>query len=288
MGFGKAEFPRQAGMFDGSLWRSTSATVESRDQHHVSVGFGHTRGDGSNADFADEFDANACGTVGVFQVVNELSKVLDRVNVMVWRRGNESHTWCRVTGFGDPRINFSTRKLATFTGLGTLCELDLQFAGLGEIEAGHAETTGCDLLDRTVFRIATVVGPSEAFGVLTTFAGVGFPADAVHRDGQGLVGLARNRSVAHGSGFETLEDILDRLNFFDRHGSALLKVKKPAQREMLFGLLIDQVRVGLEGIVVARAHGTLQRVNDLRAEQVSLAFGAPLVFAADFQGFSVA
>ena len=171
-----------------------------------------------------------------------------------------------MTGFGDPRIDFSARKLTTFTGFSALSELDLQLASLGKIEAGHAETSGRDLLDRTVFRVAALIGPSKTLGVLATFTCVGFSADAVHRDGEGLVGFARNRSVAHGSGFETLKDVLDRLNFFDRHRSALLEVKKPAQREMLLGLLIDQVRVGLEGIVVARAHGALQRVNDLWAE----------------------
>ena len=94
------------------------------------MSFGNACSDGADADFTDELYADACCAVGVFQVVNQLSKVLDRVNVVVRRRGNESHARRRVTGFGDPRIDFSTRKLTALTRLSTLCQLDLQLARL--------------------------------------------------------------------------------------------------------------------------------------------------------------
>ena len=53
--------------------------------------FCHTRGDGADARCTHQLDAHPRARVDLLQVVNQLGKVFDRINVMVrWRR-NERH-----------------------------------------------------------------------------------------------------------------------------------------------------------------------------------------------------
>src|SRR5262249_43571566 len=86
--------------------------------------------------------------------MDQLRQVLDGVDVMVRRRGDESHSWRRMANLGDPRIHFVARQLPPFARLGALGHLDLQFLGIYEINAGDAETAGSHLLDRAVLGIA--------------------------------------------------------------------------------------------------------------------------------------
>ena len=55
------------------------------------MGFCHTSGDGADACRAHQLDAHPRARVDLLQVVDQLGKVFDRINVMVrWRR-NERH-----------------------------------------------------------------------------------------------------------------------------------------------------------------------------------------------------
>ena len=75
-------------MFDAGLGRRAGAAVISADEHDVGMRLGDAGGNGSDADFGDELDADPRMVVGVFQVVNELRQVLNRVNIMMRRRGD--------------------------------------------------------------------------------------------------------------------------------------------------------------------------------------------------------
>ena len=73
----------------------------------------------------------------------------------------------------------------------------------------------------------------EALWILAAFAGIGLAANAVHGDGKTLVGFLGDRTEAHGTGCETLDDLLRRLHVVERHGTAvgvLVELKQPAQR----------------------------------------------------------
>ena len=56
---GQAEFPRAARVFDGRERRRARAAVVAGNQHHVRVRLGDAGGDGADADFGDEFHADA-------------------------------------------------------------------------------------------------------------------------------------------------------------------------------------------------------------------------------------
>ena len=70
----------------------------------------------------------------------------------------------------------------------------------------------------TALRREIAVGVAlEALFVFAAFAGVRHAAEAVHGDGQRLVRLLADGAEAHGAGGEALDDLLGRLDFFDRN-----------------------------------------------------------------------
>ena len=89
---------------------------------------------------------------------------------------------------------------------------------------------------------------------------------------------------ARGAGFAALDAGCDGFDLRDRHGGAGLELEEAAQREDLLHRVVHQAGVDLEGLVVAGAHGLLEAVDDLRAEEVGFAFVTPLVVAADSEG----
>ncbi len=229
----------------------------------------------------------ACG-VGVLQIVDQLGQVLDRVNIVMRRRRDQPDAGGRVAYFGNPGIDFLAGQLPALAGFGALGHLDLQLAGVDQVIAGDAEAGRGHLFDRAVARIAVGV-QHVARRVLAAFAGVAAPANAVHRNRQGLVGLFADRTVGHGAGFEALHDRIRpaRLPQSARAVRSNLKSSRPRSVFSLAGLVIDELRVALELLVIVIAAGLLQLVNCLGVEEVVFAVFAPLVLAANLQGAPV-
>src|SRR3712207_1819487 len=103
------------------------------------------------------------------------------------------------------------------SGLGALRHLDLDVVGVDQVLAGDAEPAAGHLLDRRAAQVAVRVR-GEPVGILAPLTGVRLAAEPVHRDREGLVGLLRDRAVAHRPGLEALDDLADRLDLLDRHG----------------------------------------------------------------------
>ena len=281
MGLGEAEFPGQAGVLERGLGRGARAAVVARDEDDVGVGLGDAGGDRADADLGDELHADAGLLVGVLEVVDQLGEVLDGVDVVVGRRRDEADAGGRAAGLGDPRVDLGARQLAALAGLRALGHLDLDLAGVDEVLAGDTEAAGGDLLDGGVLRIALLVGPGEAGGILAALTGVGLAADSVHRDGERLVCLLRDGAVRHRAGLEAAHDGFGGLDLLQRdRGGRVLELEQAPQRAMRAALVVDQPRVGLVGRQAVGPHRLLQGVDRLRREQVRLAGGAPLVQAA--------
>ena len=147
LGVGQPDLPRRAGVFEAGQRRGAGAAVVAGDQHDVGVRLGDTGRDRADTDAADELDVDAGVGVGVLQVVDELGQILDRVDVVVRRRGDQPDAGRRVPGLGDVRIHLVARKLAALTGFGALSHLDLDVGGVHQVVAGDAEATGGDLFD---------------------------------------------------------------------------------------------------------------------------------------------
>src|SRR5713101_9027462 len=91
------------------------------------------RGDGADAYLGYQLDADAGMMVRVFEIMDQLRQILNRVDIVVRRRRNQSHSWRRITDAGNPRIDLVAGKLAAFARLGALGHLDLQLLGVDQI-----------------------------------------------------------------------------------------------------------------------------------------------------------
>ena len=147
LGFRQTDFPRAAGVLDGRPGRSAGATIVPSDHHMVTLAFGNARSDGADTDLADQLDADARMRRHIFEVVNQLRQVFDRVNIVVRRRRNQADARNRVAQATDVVRHLAARQLTAFTGLGTLRHLDLNLIGTAEVLGGHAKSARSDLLD---------------------------------------------------------------------------------------------------------------------------------------------
>src|SRR6185437_16723619 len=124
---------------------------------------------------------------------------------------------------------------------------DLQLVRVYEVVDGHAEAPGGDLLDRRAAPVAVGVG-REAHRVLPALARVRAPAEAVHRDRERLVRLARDRAEAHRAGAEAAHDLLRGLDLLERDRLAARTVAgadldQSPQGRLARGVLVDGARV---------------------------------------------
>mmetsp|Transcript_19585 Transcript_19585/g.63107 ORF Transcript_19585/g.63107 Transcript_19585/m.63107 type:complete len:667 (+) Transcript_19585:756-2756(+) len=211
VGLGEPELPRQARVLDARPRRRAGAAVAARDDDVVGLGLGHAGGDHADAHLGDELHGDTRGTVGALEVVDELSEVLDRVDVVVGRRRDEADAGRGAARLCDEVRDLVAWQLAALARLRALRHLDLDLVGVGEVVGRHAEAARGDLLDG---RAAAV---RETARVLAPLARVRLPAELVHRDGERLVCLRRDGAERHCAGAEALDDLLGSLHLVERH-----------------------------------------------------------------------
>src|SRR3989338_2673467 len=129
---------------------------------------------------------------------------------MVWRRRYQSDTRCRIAHFSDRNAYFVAGKLPTLAGLGALCYLYLQFIGVSKVVAGYPEAARRYLFYCRAQAIA-VRKRDIPYRVLAALTGIGFSAEAVHRDSDRLMRLLTYRPETHGAGHKTLYYLVCRL-----------------------------------------------------------------------------
>ena len=151
--FGQPQLPRNAGVLDRCERRRARAAVVSADQHDVGMRLGDARGDRADADLGHQLHRNARLRIDVLQIVDQLRQILDRVDVVVRRRRDQSHAGDRVPRARDVLIHLVAGKLTALAGLRALRDLDLQLVGVHQVVRGDAEAAGGHLLDRAA-RIA--------------------------------------------------------------------------------------------------------------------------------------
>ena len=268
VGLCETKLPRQAGVLDAGLRRSAGSAVVTADQDDVRVALGHTRGNRAHPYLRDQLDADAGVVVSVFQVVNQLGQVLDRVNIMVRRWRDQTDAGRRIAHLGDPWIDLPSGQLAPFTRLGPLGHLDLQLFCLSEVIAGHAEPARGHLFDRAVARIPIGVG-NVTRRILTSLARVALAADAVHGDGEGFMRFLADGTVRHRAGLEAFDDRFHRFHFLDGNGLGReLQPHEASQGRHPFRLIVDQFCVLFECGVIVVAARLLQEVDRFGVKQM--------------------
>ena len=57
-----------------------------RYQNGIGLGLGHTGGNGADAGRGDQLDTDFCVRVDLFQVINQLRQIFNRIDVVMRRR----------------------------------------------------------------------------------------------------------------------------------------------------------------------------------------------------------
>ena len=174
----------------------------------------HASGNSAYAHFGDEFHRNARRWLHVLKIVDQLSEVFDRINVVVRRGRDKAHTRRRVAHRANALVDLVTRQLPAFTRLCALRHLDLDIVGICEILSRHTKAARGDLLDAAAHRVAVFHG-LETEWFLAAFTRVRAPANTVHRNREGRVRLMADRAKAHRAGGETLDDFSGWLDLVD-------------------------------------------------------------------------
>eukprot|EP00967_Tisochrysis_lutea_P075911 scaffold102444_cov32-Tisochrysis_lutea.AAC.4 len=198
-------------MLDAGPSGSAGTTVSARDDNVICLSLGYAGGDNTHTNLGHKLNGYSRSAIGRLEVVDELRQVLDRIDVVMrWRR-NEADTRCGAPRLGYELGHLVPGQLAALAGLSALRHLDLDFVGVCQVFGGDTETAGGDLLDR---RAPVVLEPK---GVLTTLTGIRFAAERVHRNGERLMCLARDRAEGHRTCAEAAHYLLCWLNLINRN-----------------------------------------------------------------------
>ena len=269
LGFHQSQFPRTTRILHGRERAGAGAAVVAGNGDQIRIGFGYAGGDSPDARFRNQLHGDHRFRVNLLQVENQLSQILDRVNIVVRRRGDQRYAGYGIAQLGDIGGDFITRQLAAFAGLRALSDFNLNNVGVNQVSRGHAEAAGGDLLDARDF-----IG-AVACRIFAAFAGVGVTADAVHCFRQRFVRFRAQRADRHRRGIEAFEQFAGRLNVVQVHrGSVRRYAQQIAQR--CRRALINQLRVLLVIAVFAALYRLLQRAHHVRV--IGVIFAAVDVF----------
>ena len=115
--------------------------------------------------------------------------------------------------------------------------------------------------------------------VLTALATIAARANAVHRDGERLMRLGRERAQRDARRQQPLADFGDALHLLQRDGLEALgaEIQQVAQRHRRAAA--HTLRIALEHLIAVGGHGLLQRVDQRAVKGMRLAPAAQLVQA---------
>jgi hypothetical protein len=189
------------------------------DHDVVGVSFGDARGDRPHAQLRDQLHAHGGARIDALQVVNQLRQIFNAIDVVMGRRADQRDSGLCMPQTRDQLSHFVAGKLAAFSGLGALRNLDLQFLGVRQVLGGNAEAARSHLLDLVVAR--QKIGRSVRLGavrigIFAAFAGIGAAAQLVHGKGDGFVRLGTERAKRHATGDETSRQAVLLLHLIHR------------------------------------------------------------------------
>jgi hypothetical protein len=199
MRLGEPQFPGRAGVLDRGQRTRAGAAIVAADRDQIGVGLGDARRHRADAGLGHELDRHQRARIDLLQIEDQLREILDRVDVVVRRRRNQSDARAREAQARDHLVDLVPRQLAALAGLRALRDLDLQHLGIDQVFRRDAEAPRGDLLD-----LGILLG-AVAHRVLAALARVRARAEAVHRDRERLVRLGRQRSQGHAGAVEARE-----------------------------------------------------------------------------------
>ncbi len=91
---GNTELPRQTCVIDRAFRSSARSAVKAGYEHNLSACLCNACRDRSHACLCNELNGDASFLVGILEIVDQLSKILDRINIVMRRRRYKSDA-CR-------------------------------------------------------------------------------------------------------------------------------------------------------------------------------------------------
>ena len=311
LGFCQTDLPRATAMFDRRPRRCARTTVMTCNHHMVGLALGNASGNRTDTDFGYQFHADVAMGRNIFQIVNQLRQIFNRINIMVGWGRNQAHTGNGMAQFTDVIGNLATGQLTPFTGFCALCHFDLDLVGAGEVFSGHTKATRSHLLDAAAQRItrfqrqigfhvfctddalqAIALFDGDAFqlvavtgSIFTAFTRIALAADTVHGNGEGGVCFGRNRTERHRARGKALHDFFSGFDFIQRNGfgGVDFEFKQTAQRQMALALVVDDFRVLFVRVEIVGAGAVLQLGDGIGCPHMLFTTGTPCVFAASIQ-----
>mmetsp|Transcript_5822 Transcript_5822/g.12947 ORF Transcript_5822/g.12947 Transcript_5822/m.12947 type:complete len:310 (-) Transcript_5822:859-1788(-) len=179
----EAKLPRKASSLHSSPSGSSCSSVVSTDSDMIGKCLGNSGSNDTNTNLRNKLHRHLSSGLGVLQVMDKLSKILNGVNVVMRWRGDKTDSRCCVTILCNVFRYFESRKLSSLTGLGSLSHLDLDLVTVCQVVRSHAKTTRRNLLN---------TGPTiveETHRILTAFTGIRTSPNSIHRLCKSLVSL---------------------------------------------------------------------------------------------------
>src|SRR5438270_3909150 len=101
MSLGKTQFPWQPCILDTGPPRSASPTVVARNKDMIGLRFCNTGSDDTDSNFRHKLYRDPCSRIRAFEIVDQLFKILDRVDVVMRGRRYQADTRSRVSRTSD-------------------------------------------------------------------------------------------------------------------------------------------------------------------------------------------
>ncbi|MPN28473.1 hypothetical protein SDC9_175915 [bioreactor metagenome] len=182
MGLGKPQLPGQPRAEDGGAGGRAGAAVIARDQDDLRARLGHAGRHGSHAGLRHQLYGNAGRPVGVLQIIDQLSQILDGIDIVMRRGRDQGHAGGGMPGFCHPGVNLVAGQMSALAGLGTLGHFNLNVLRAHQVFAGDAEPAGGHLLDGRA-AVEAVGAHAQALLGFSALAAVGLATQKVHGDG---------------------------------------------------------------------------------------------------------
>ena len=272
----KSELPRKSCIVNWVVRCCTCSTVVTWDQDDLCSSLCNTGSYCTNTGLGHKFYWYSRITVCVLAVVDELCKILYRIDIVVWWWGDKAYTRCWKSCLCDPWIYLSARKMSALARLCSLCHLDLYLLGTHKISRCDTKSSWCNLLDGWASVLA-ILSDRKSLYRLTALSWIGLAAQLIHSDGHTLMCLLWYTSVTHGTCLESLHDLTCRLNLIKWNRLiSKLEVHKASQVEWLL-LVMERCCVLLKHLVVAAPCSLLKKMYSNRIVQVLLLAASELV-----------
>ena len=152
-------------------WRGSGTTFVAGNLDDVSVSLGDTACNGTDAYLGDELDGDLGLWVDLVEVEDQLTQILDGVDIVMRRWGDQGYTWLTVSHSGDVLADFGSWQLSTFAGLGSLGDLDFDLPGIVEVLGGVSILQPIQMRESERLAVGLdVIDGKEPLEVLTTLS----------------------------------------------------------------------------------------------------------------------